>query len=251
MFDITDRKLAEDAAFAIELEREQVHLLAEFLQNVSHDLRTPLTVLKSSMYFMRRTTPESQQRRVDTMDQQIDYMTRLLESMFTMVTLDRTNILEYEPVRIRDLLQMVYDRTLQPAQNRNIQLTINIAADLPAIEGNPVELDRCLTNIVDNALKFSPDGGEIHIHGYADSDDIVCEISDQGPGIDSDNLDLIFKRFYKEDSARGARGNGLGLAIAQRIVNLHHGSITAKSDVGIGTTFIIRLPQTQPITPVS
>lgn len=243
IFDITARKQAEETMFALELEQQRVRILTEFLQDVSHDLRTPLAVLQSSMYFIKRTAPESQQKRTQEMENQISYMTNMLDSMFTMVSLDRVDELSKEAVDLNALINILVERTQPTLLIKHITLVTDLNPELPAIPGHVFELERCLVNLVENAIKFSPDGSQITLVTRFDDTHAYIDISDEGIGIPADKLDDVFKRFYKADSARNKPGSGLGLSIVKKIIDLHGGEITVSSTVGTGTTFHVRLPR--------
>ncbi|NJC98523.1 MAG: cell wall metabolism sensor histidine kinase WalK [Anaerolineae bacterium] len=130
-------------------------------------------------------------------------------------------------------------------RKKNIALELDVAANLPTLEADPGRLTQVLTNILDNALRHTPDGGRIVLSAKQMGDMIELAIQDSGPGIPDGNVDRIFERFYRTDSSRQREdgGSGLGLAIARSIVQAHGGQVSAESEAGKGLKIVIALPK--------
>jgi two-component system sensor histidine kinase ResE len=136
------------------------------------------------------------------------------------------------------------NQLIPQAAQAQVQLTLKVNA-LPTIVGDEDRLAQVFTNIVDNAIKHTPVGGDVSVLAFQESDFAVIKISDSGEGIPEDQLSRIFERFYKIDGSRkkdGEPGTGLGLAIAQQIIQAHAGVITVQSDIGAGSEFEVRIP---------
>jgi signal transduction histidine kinase len=143
------------------------------------------------------------------------------------------------------LLQDVASLYQYQAQKRNITLALDIAPALPPIEVDPVRMTQVLTNILDNAMRHTPQGGRILLAGKRVQNDIELSVQDSGPGLEIEDADRIFERLYRTDASRQREdgGSGLGLAIAKSIVQAHNGQISAESKAGQGLKIKIRLPQ--------
>lgn len=246
--DIRERLQAEQQALDLMLKARTVEMLKGFLTGVSHDLRTPLSIMNTSLYLLRHKLgeAESDNRYLDALEKQTVHMQRVVEDMLDMSKLDDDSA-ELTPIRI-DINGLIRDLlvTLENSANTKKQHII-----FTPTEGNPFiladqfMLGKVITNVVKNAIQYTPDGGTIHMDTLQTPDSKVkIVIKDSGIGIDPQTLPHIFERFYKGNEARpsGQGGTGLGLSIARRIVEMHGGMIEAESTVGIGSTFTITLP---------
>lgn len=245
--DITERKQAEAHRLELAAERERGTILQQFIQDASHDLRTPLTTITTSLYLLRRKAGEVEDAvpYLDTMDEQVNYLTELLEELFVMSRLDDPTL--YLDKRALDVNLMVND--LAGDQRRRAAakgqiLRFEPEADLPMIRGDQSELSRAVGHLLDNATTYTPEGGRITVRTRCETENVVIEVEDTGIGINPDDLPHIFKRFYRADQARQSKGahSGLGLAITQRIIDIHDGRIEVESKPGEGSTFRICLP---------
>lgn len=246
--DISERMQAEKQALDLLLQTRTVEVLRGFLTGVSHDLRTPLSIMNTSLYLLRRKLSDrpDEMRHVDALDTQTAYMQRVVEDMLYMSKLDE-DVARIEPIRvsinglIRDLLVTLG----VDADNKQQQIVFTPHPANPVVWADQSMLGRALRNVLANAIQYTPNGGQVTIETWPEADSMVLiAIHDSGIGIDPQTLPLIFDRFYKADPARpiGQGGMGLGLSIARRILELHHGTITAVSTPDEGSTFTIRLP---------
>ena len=243
--DITANKRAEQQERELAQERERVKVLADFVQNVSHDFRTPLTIIRTSLDLLRRTTdPERQEQRMTTVEQQVTRLTEFFEQILVMTHLDAGVTLNRQPF---DMTQIVLDATstLQAlVYERGIALHTEGMGDPPLVRVDYGELRQAVREIVKNAIWFTPRDGAVTIRASASNDQAVIEVRDTGSGITPNDLPHIFERLYRADKARSNEtgGFGLGLCIAQRIMELHDGTIEVESTVGVGTTVRLVLP---------
>jgi two-component system sensor histidine kinase ResE len=149
-------------------------------------------------------------------------------------------------VQPEQLLQEVAALYQVQTQRKNIRLTLSVASALSPIEVDPGRVTQVLTNIVDNALRHTPEGGQITLSARETDHQLELGVQDSGPGLKDEDLDRIFQRFYRTDAARqreGDGGSGLGLAIARSIVQAHGGQVSAESKTGEGLRVSIRLPK--------
>ncbi|WP_299025126.1 HAMP domain-containing sensor histidine kinase [uncultured Thermanaerothrix sp.] len=232
-------------AFNTTLERLETLFNAQrrFLADVSHELRTPLTVIKGEIGLMRLTgtvDPESLQ----AIDQEVDRLTRLVGDLLLMAQAEAGSLtLERQPVSLDNLLLEVVQQMQHLAEGTR---SLRIVETAPiTILGDKDRLKQVLLNLVGNAIKYTPPGGEICLGLRREGNEARIRVSDSGPGIPEEDLPHIFERFYRGRGQEGENapfGYGLGLAIAQRIVQSHGGWIEVESRLGQGTTFIVRLP---------
>ncbi|MEP6985646.1 MAG: PAS domain S-box protein, partial [Chloroflexota bacterium] len=244
--DISERLQAEQQALDLRLKVRTVDMLKGFLTGVSHDLRTPLSVMNNSLYMMRRRMGDEENRYLDRLESQTAHMQRVVEDMLDMSKLD-DDIAELAPMRldvnglIRDLLV-----TLQnTASAKNQHLIFKAMGDNSFIIADQFMLGKVITNVVKNAIQYTSNDGDIHIETrQTQGATVQIIVRDSGIGIDADTLPHIFERFYKANDARpsGQGGTGLGLSIAHKIVEMHGGNIEVTSTLGEGSTFIITLP---------
>lgn len=243
--DITERKQLEQRNLELALEREKVTLLGNFMRDASHDFRTPLSILNTNLYLIRRS-PESAhfELRLAEMEGQVTHLTRLVDQLLTMTRLDSMADLNRAPVDVNMLVENLCNAHQPAASAKGIAVTMAFDPDLPLLNADAFRLSEAIGNIISNAIQYTETGGTIDVRTRLDDDAICIEVEDTGIGIKPDDLDRIFERFYRVDKSRSnaSGGAGLGLAIASKIVALHQGKLTARSTLGEGSIFIIRLP---------
>lgn len=217
----------------------------EFVANVSHELKTPLTSIQGfSQALLDGTadTPEAQKQSAQIIFDEAGRMYRMVLGLLDLARLDAGIAdLKREPVNITALLNGVAQRCGVQAQQAGIKLEVQ-SAPLPPIPGDGDRLAQVFTNLVDNAIKFTPAGGTVRLSAAPLGDGVEISVSDTGAGIAADALPHIFERFYQVDPSRGVhRGAGLGLAIVYEIVRAHGGKINVRSVQGQGTEFKVQL----------
>ncbi|NWG15009.1 MAG: PAS domain-containing protein [Chloroflexi bacterium] len=246
--DVTARKQSEEQRIELALERERVNMLQTLIQDTSHDLKTPLTALNTSIYLLKKYIvnseyPERRQHHADVLEAQVEYLAKIVDDLASSSKSQRPEW-SMAMVNINRMLESVIEEYTPVAQRAGQTLTFNPGADVSSIPGEATRLRRAVTNIITNALKYTPEGGTIMVQSWIDGDYAVITVQDDGPGIHPDDLLLIFERFYRADPA-GGEGHGLGLAIARNIVEAHNGRIDVESAPGQGSRFHVRLPLTQ------
>ena len=219
----------------------------EVMQDVSHDLRSPLALIKGYAELMKDgfmgPLNEKQSNALNIIDKKGQQLLILVNRLFKLQTIGK-DTLEKVPVNLATQLNDVAQSWQILTTNKNIHLRSRIQSDLPTIMADPNLLDQVFTNLLDNALKFSPEGSKISISAEKKGNEIVVAIIDQGQGIEPEKAKKIFDRFYQVKSSGQAKaGAGIGLALCKAIVDAHDGRIWASSQgKRQGTTFYIALP---------
>ena len=218
----------------------------EFVANVSHELRTPLTTVKAYIETLESGEVDGamQEKFLDTIHRETDRMTRLVSDLLILSRLDNGVKLNLTRMSLEPILRDIAEKMQFEAKKKNQSLTYTMLNEIPAI---PIDYDRMqqvIINIVSNAIKYTPNCGDIKIYSSYVSDNAIIRIADNGMGIPEKDVERIFERFYRVDKARSREqgGTGLGLAIAKEIVNAHAGEITLASKVNEGTEVVITLP---------
>ena len=239
--DITERKAAQTREIEFQLERRRHQLLASFFQNAAHEFRTPLATISTSSYIMAHTDEAEQRSKLLTkIENQVERITRLVDNLLLMTRLDAAVAHPHETIAMTTLLDAFHAEAATCKRSHVIQW--QQADVLPQIRGNTDDLFDALSEILDNACRFTPDGGVISITTEATANEVWIEIADSGTGIPADALPHIFETFWRQDDVHSTPGFGLGLSIAKRIITQHGGEITVTSEQGHGTTVRVCLP---------
>ena len=230
---------------------EQIRTLDEarnqFVSNASHELKTPLATIKilvESMMYEENMPAELRQEFLGDINKEIDRLSSVVGDLLTLVHIDSNKLrLRREMMVFADTVRESAGRLAPLAKKREQTLDVQIA-DSCEMFADPGKLGQVCYNIIENAIKYTPDGGKITVRLKKSGRDAVLEISDTGVGIPPEDQPHVFDRFYRVDKARSrdTGGTGLGLSIVQQIIRLHAGSIQVFSEVGKGTTFVVQLP---------
>jgi PAS domain S-box-containing protein len=240
--DITAVKELEERQRELEISKERESFLRDFLSTMSHDLQTPLSVMRTNLYMLRRN-PEKSDERIEKIDKQIDRLSGMITDILTVARLEHLPELERRPNACASLIENSINLLRDEAKAKNISL--ELTEDLPnaVMNADATEFQRALSNLISNAIKYTPDGGNVMIAAHQEQDKLIIEVADTGIGIEAQDLPHIFERFYRAKNAqRFEKGTGLGLAIVKRIIELHDGTISASSKLGEGSRFTIQLP---------
>ncbi len=224
-----------------------------FVANVSHELKTPLTSVQGFAQAILDGTansPADQKQAAEVIYNESGRMHRMVLDLLDLARLDAgTADLRMAPVDMRVLLDSIVEKFSLQAENTQISLSIESTPDLPTLVADGDRLAQVFTNLVDNALRHTPAGGQITLQIQSTQSEMEIRVGDTGFGIPVDALPHIFERFYQADLSRPGgekHGAGLGLAIVHEIVTAHSGRITVRSQEGLGTTFTVQLPLSQP-----
>jgi signal transduction histidine kinase len=246
-------ELAETAA-RLQAANEQLteldHMKSQFVSNVTHELRTPLSNIRLMLSMLAEGgRPDKQPQYLATIERETGLLTKLIEDLLYLSRLDlgRTQAV-MAPLAINSLVaDLAMDRAALFAE-RGLRLQTGLAPDLPMILGDPRMLAQVMTNLMTNAMNYTPTGGQVTLITQAQPQDgtiwVTITVADTGPGIPTEEQAHLFERFYRGTAAvsSGTPGTGLGLAICQEIVNHHHGTITLESTSGQGSKFTVWLP---------
>ena len=227
-------------------EREIDRMKTDFISSVSHELRTPLTSIKAYTETILRDPdmPESQKRDfLITIDKESDRLGELVNSLLEISQLESSmHEITKQYIDITDIIELIIHSLKCTAESKNIIIEKNIDTYVPEFWGNESKIRSLISNLVNNALKFTPDGGKIRIH-LKYNNKIKIYVSDTGMGIPCDEITHIFDRFYRvRKSGSQIPGTGLGLAIVKEVAQIHGGTVNVKSKLGRGTTFQVILP---------
>jgi len=231
-------------------EQRRVQALQQFIGDASHDLKTPLTTLSTTVYLLKHDLGDEKAKRVAVLEAEIDRLIKMVEDMFYMAALDgQYKIDTLQVIKVNQLVNNVVQQQLKEAQQRQLTLRFEPAPHELTILAIQREFQRALVNLIDNAINYTPPGGEVVVSTMQREGDVIIKISDTGIGIADDDLQHIFDRFYRADKARSivTGGSGLGLSIAQRIIELQGGRIEVTSVYGKGSTFCVVMPLANPI----
>lgn len=241
--DITDRKQMEEQRLVLELEKERVKLLAQFIEQSSHEFRTPLTVMQSSLAVLMRTdNEEKREQKAAVIEAQIDGMTRLVDMLQRMSQLDSRTSIEFEKGFVNDIVAEVAATSQYAAAEAHVKLRFEAGEGLPPVLLSEDYLQEAIRQLVENAIRYTSAEGTVTLCTTQQDSSVIIEIADTGIGIPADSLPRIFERFYRLDSAHNTPSFGLGLPIAQSIVEKHGGKIMVESEPHKGSVFKIVLP---------
>lgn len=243
--DITERKEAEQRRFELALEKERLELMRIFISNITHDLKTPLTVINNSLYLMeKRPDPEYIQQKLAVIGEQTAWLGKLIQDMLTISRLDFTPELVLSAVNVNDFLRVAIAPALSMIEGKRLDIKLDLDAAEMTILADPDELGRAVMNLLENAVRYTPEGGAIWVQSRRLNGEVCVEVRDTGVGISEGDLPYIFDRFYRTASARSSsvEGTGLGLAIVKRIVEMHAGHVEVQSELGRGSAFRLILP---------
>lgn len=219
----------------------------EFVADVSHELKTPLTSIKgfSETLLEGDCDKETEKHFLTIINDNADRMEKLVQDLLTLSRYDskknKNSIVEFD---LGELAKKCTEKFEIEVRKRNQSLECFVTADVPPVQADKDGIERVIINIISNSVKYTPNGGKINVYvGYVHNDAYV-KIKDTGIGIPKDDLDKVFERFYRVDKARSRKlgGTGLGLSIAKEIIEQNNGNINVSSKVGQGTEVVIRIP---------
>jgi len=223
-------------------------LRRELVANVSHDLRTPLSIIRGYVETIlikeNILSVEERKKYLETILSSTDRLLKLVEELFELSKLEaKDKIPNFEDFSIAELIQDIHMKNDMIANKRNIELECELDENLPYVNADIAMMEKALQNLIDNAFKFTREGGKIILGAKLSADKILVSVCDNGIGISEENKDHIFQKYYqiKRVAESGNKGTGLGLAIVKKIVDLHNFNISVKSKLNEGTTFYIEI----------
>jgi signal transduction histidine kinase/HAMP domain-containing protein len=224
---------------------------SEFVATVSHDLRSPLTLMRGYATMLETTGElnEQQQEYVKKIITGVENMSRLVNNLLDLGRIEFGVGLQVGRVTVLNVLERVNGELQVQARQKNIALNVELPKDMPhALQADEALLVQAVYNLVENAIKYTPQGGRVTLRARDEPGYLVFEVQDSGIGIPPGDVQHLFERFYrsKQRAARAQPGTGLGLAIVHSIAESHGGNVWVESDVGKGSTFHLRIPLAQP-----
>jgi two-component system phosphate regulon sensor histidine kinase PhoR len=226
-------------------------LRKEFVANVSHELRTPLTVIRGFTETLRDgaiNDPIAAPKFLATINKHVDQLQNLVADLLELSKLESSPEMPRRvSVDLAGVTRRVVDLLMPTAQKKNQALSLEISGHLPRILGNPDYLERAVSNLVDNAIKYTPENGSVGVAISYNHEAVSIEVQDNGIGIPPADLDRIFERFYRVDRSRSREmgGTGLGLSIVKHVAQVHGGTVDVTSTPGNGSKFKLKIPLPQ------
>ena len=220
----------------------------DFVSNISHELRTPLASLRAVVETLQDGAwedPPAAQRFLRRAEEEVDALTHMVEELLELSRIESGQVpLKLRQTAVADLVLPPLERLQTQAHRAELQLIADLPAHLPLVLADSERIQRVMTNLLYNAIKFTPASGKITVKASTQTAEVIISVKDTGIGIAAADLPRIFERFYKLDQARtrGRGGTGLGLAIARHMVQAHNGRIWVRSREGKGSTFYFSLP---------
>ncbi len=241
--EITEQKRAQQREIEFELERTRRQILSDFIVGSSHEFRNPIATIQSTSYLLSKSDdPDKKVRYLEKINRQTATLTRLIDMMNQMMVFDRGIQLHKEnyPAKtfFNDLMMEFKERMVE----KQLTLNVDVSSEVSNIYGDPTLLRQALYSIIENAIAYTHDHGEISLRVTLNQQNIMILIRDTGIGMTQEVVDRVFERFFRADASRSLSGFGLGLSIAKRIIELHRGDISVTSEAGVGSEFIIKLP---------
>jgi Signal transduction histidine kinase len=220
----------------------------DFVANVSHELRTPLSILHGyieTLIDSPKTSREELARILQIMDRHSKRLGLLVDDLLSLAQLESSSAnFEIGEMQLREFFDSVIRDWKKRLAKKNLKVIVDLEPDIPPIRADETRLQEVLYNLLENAVKYSRENGEIRLQAERSGSEIVISVADDGIGISKDDLPRIFERFYRADKARSRElgGTGLGLAIVKHIAHLHGGHVEAESEIEKGTTIRVVLP---------
>jgi two-component system, OmpR family, sensor histidine kinase ResE len=230
-------------------ERQLDKLRQDFIANVSHELRTPISMMQGyseAIVDDIASTDEEKREMAKIIYDESLRMGRLVNELLDLARMEAGHVqVNLEEVEIQSFLRRIARKFQNLASEKDIDLQLKIQEEDSTVNFDPDAIEQVLTNLIDNAIRHTPESGSVIISEYMNEKGLIIRVTDSGTGIPEEDLPFVFERFYKADKARtrGRSGTGLGLAIAKNIIQAHKGEISVQSKIGQGTTFTFFIPR--------
>ncbi|GAP63625.1 hypothetical protein ARMA_2048 [Ardenticatena maritima] len=228
--------------------REMLAQQQQFAAHAAHELRSPLASIRLRLEMIQRMAANGQSEQIqqylrDT-ETQLTHLETLVNDLLLLASLEKAEETARQPIDLAPLLYELVDEMAAELRQHRLRVEMDVPPHLPPIAGHPSHVRVALGNVLDNAIKYSPDGQRIAIRARETSEHLIIEVQDWGMGIAPEEMPHLFDRFYRSKAVRGAniRGTGLGLALVKAIVEQHHGRVEVESEPGKGTTFRFIFP---------
>ncbi|MEO8391846.1 MAG: PAS domain S-box protein [Chloroflexota bacterium] len=245
--DITERKVNEEHLFQLAVKSKLVEIQRQLLSDISHDIRTPLSVIGTSSYILNRQLEDGKeyQKYLDNIEEQIQVLKEILEKTSTVAQLIHGSVdFSFVRTQINDLIRQVISKNEAAIRQKQHTLQLDLQPNIRLIDADQKWVTEMLDNLLMNSIRYTPQDGTISITTEEISNYINITIKDTGIGMESEDLQHIFEPFYKGDKARSEKDRtfGLGLTVVNSVIEAHGGSVTFDSKIGQGTTVLLRFP---------
>jgi two-component system phosphate regulon sensor histidine kinase PhoR len=228
--------------------KELDRMKSEFVSTASHDLRSPLTAIKGFADLMPTAGPLNEQQMyfLDKIQRGVEMIARLVSDLLDLGRIEAEVRMDMEPCDLGAIVEKAVADQRGHADLKQQTLQMQIAPALPSVQGNPLRLSQVVSNLVGNAIKYTPEQGHISVSAVVEGGQVVVMVEDDGIGIPQDDLAHIFDKFYrvKSPETKNIIGSGLGLSIVKSVVEKHRGRVWVRSQIGVGSAFIVVLPAT-------
>jgi PAS domain S-box-containing protein len=241
--DISERKYSQEKELMLALQMQKTSLLTKLISDFSHDLKTPLSIINTSVYLLSKTIEQEQSiAKLAVIKEQVKHLEKVFEDMLTISRLEGLTVPSFHALNLNRLAQEIATKFHDQAQAKNISIDLQIAHHLPIVLGDKETIFLALGELVENAVNYTLDGGQITVKTRMDETHIIVEIQDTGQGISESDMPHIFEYFFRGDYARSIEtgGAGLGLCIVQKVVEVHGASLEVETMPGQGTCFRIK-----------
>jgi PAS domain S-box-containing protein len=243
--DVTEKKEAQQRSIELEIQQAKARELATFVGRMSHDIRTPLTTLMISSHLLSRQNKQVQLiPQIEMVQHETKYLGQLIDDTQLVFDLFEGELPDIEWIHLPAMLKELQIALAERIVAKKLEYHLDLPEDAIEVSGNRSFLHRAIYNVLDNAIRYTPEQGVITIRMAQHDAMVLIEVCDTGIGISAEDLPHIFEYFYKADKARTAKGagSGLGLTIAKQVIQLHQGAIEVDSEPGQGTTVRLMLP---------
>ena len=247
--DITERKLNDERLGALAIERQRIdQLKTEFLATLGHELRNPLAPIRNCLHVLSLEDTDLDRRRQiqGVMERQVDHMTHLINDLMDVARIERGQIeLKRKHIDLRDAARVAVEAASPLIESRGHSLRVDLPGEPLPLDADPTRLAQMIANLLNNAAKYTPEGGAISLSARAEGAEACVEVEDDGMGLSEDALGRVFEMFGQASEHKSLAGGGLGigLALVKTLARLHGGSLVARSPgEGLGATFVLRLP---------
>ncbi|MBX3201877.1 MAG: PAS domain-containing protein [Labilithrix sp.] len=242
--DITEQRAAEEAL------RDADRRKDEFLATLAHELRNPLAPIRSGLEVLSRARDEPTRRHAaETIERQLGHMVRLVDDLLDVARISRGQVeLQQSRITLAEVVETAIETSRPAVERGRHELTVAIPDETLWLDGDLTRLAQVVANLLDNAAKYTPEGGRIAVDARAERGDVVIRVTDTGVGIDADTLPRVFELFARGASSGGPSpgGLGIGLSLVRKLVDMHGGTVSAESrGGGLGSTFELRLPRAE------
>ena len=238
----------------IALRREKEMLREHFAHIVSHELKAPLGAVQQNLFALEfelsDTLDEGQKEKVSRLKSRVADLLNLINSWLRVISVDIDKLKEnFTPILIMTPITKALESVEPLAARKNIEIVTSVSDTLSPVMGDALTLSEAFVNLIGNAIKYSQDGSRIIVQAEEGDHEVLISVKDSGIGISPEDLPRIFEGFYRgKDVQTVSAGHGIGLAVSRQIIEAHDGSIAVESELGKGSTFVIRLPAVEPGT---